>query len=209
MISKKEFEYTVGRNLAKYRKEKKLTQMQVAEMAELSVPFYASVELGNKGLSAYSLYKLSAALGVDINCLLSDDILDERAKNIEALLSGKTERVKLAAEKLVGLLVESIWQKRRIVNSTKPTIRRLNFCDIYFLKISVHVCISVAQQENTVAILPKIWKRPCSSLGEQGLSSMEKQKNFPGLLCPESLEDTAFDAMSSKLADNDGGATQT
>ena len=38
---------------------------------------------------------------------------------------------------------------------------------------------------------------------------MEKQKNFPGLLCPESLEDTAFDAMSSKLADNDGGATQT
>ena len=51
MISKKEFEYTVGRNLAKYRKEKKLTQMQVAEMAELSVPFYASVELGNKGLS--------------------------------------------------------------------------------------------------------------------------------------------------------------
>ena len=41
------------------------------------------------------------------------------------------------------------------------------------------------------------------------MSSMEKQKNFPGLLCPESLEDTAFDAMSSKLADNDGGATQT
>ena len=34
MISKKEFEYTVGRNLAKYRKEKKLTQMQVAEMAD-------------------------------------------------------------------------------------------------------------------------------------------------------------------------------
>ena len=102
-----------------------------------------------------------------------------------------------------------IWQKRRIVNSTKPTIRRLNFCDIYFLKISVHVCISVAQQENAAAILPKIWKSPSSSLGEQGLSSMEKQKNFPGLLCPESLEDTAFDEMSSKLADNDGGATQT
>ena len=71
-----------------------------------------------------------------------------------------------------------IWQKRRIVNSTKPTIRRLNFCDIYFLKISVHVCISVAQQENAAAILPKIWKNPCSSLGEQGLSSMEKRKNF-------------------------------
>ena len=80
-----------------------------------------------------------------------------------------------------------IWQKRRIVNSTKPTIRRLNFCDIYFLKISVHVCISVAQQENTVAILPKIWKRPCSSLGEQGLSSMEKQKNFRAFCARKAL----------------------
>ena len=80
-----------------------------------------------------------------------------------------------------------LWQKRRIVNSTKPTIRRLNFCDIYFLKISVHVCISVAQQENTVAILPKIWKRPCSSLGEQGLSSMEKQKNFRAFCARKAL----------------------
>ena len=87
-------------------------------------------------------------------------------------------------------------------------VYNLNFCDIYFLKISVHVCISIAQQENAAAILPKIWKSPCSSLGEQGLSSMEKQKNFPGLLCPESLEDTAFDAMSSKLADNDGRVSQ-
>ena len=67
-----------------------------------------ALSLETKDFSAYSLYKLSAALGVDINCLLSDDIPDERAKNIEALLSGKTERVKLAAEKLVGLLVESI-----------------------------------------------------------------------------------------------------
>ena len=80
-----------------------------------------------------------------------------------------------------------IWQKRRIVNSTKPTIRRLNFCDIYFLKISVHVCISPAQQENTAAILPKIWKSPCSSLGEQGLSSMEKQKIFRAFCARKAL----------------------
>lgn len=124
MISKKEFEYTVGRNLAKYRNEKKLTQMQVAEMAELSVPFYASVELGNKGLSAYSLYKLSAALGVDINCLLSDDIPDERAKNIEALLSGKTERVKLAAEK-IGRTACRKHRVRSKINSQKIKRGRL------------------------------------------------------------------------------------
>ena len=45
--------------------------------------------------------------------------------------------------------------------------------------------------------------------GRTGTVINGKTKKFPGLLCPESLEDTAFDAMSSKLADNDGGATQT
>ena len=64
MISKKEFEYTVGRNLAKYRKEKKLTQMQVAEMAELSVPFYASVEL----VLLHSLNNLTLACSSRQDC---------------------------------------------------------------------------------------------------------------------------------------------
>ena len=45
--------------------------------------------------------------------------------------------------------------------------------------------------------------------GRTGAVINGKAKKFPSLLCPESLEDTAFDAMSSKLADNDGGATQT
>lgn len=45
--------------------------------------------------------------------------------------------------------------------------------------------------------------------GRTGSVINGKTKNFSGLLCPESLEDTAFDAMSSKLADNDGGEWRT
>lgn len=37
----------------------------------------------------------------------------------------------------------------------------------------------------------------------------EKIKKFPSLLGPESLDDTAFDAVSSKLADHDGGEQRT
>ena len=61
------------------------------------------------------------------------------------------------------------------------------FVIFIFLKISVHVYISVSQQENAAAILPKIWKSPCSSLGEQGLSSMEKQKNFRAFYARKAL----------------------
>ena len=35
-----------------------------------------------------------------------------------------------------------------------------------------------------------------------------KIKKFPSLLSPESLDDTAFDAVSSKLADHDGRVSQ-
>ena len=72
MISKKEFEYTVGRNLAKYRKEKKLTQMQVAEMAELSVPFYASVELGKRNISIVNIEKIANGLEISLSELFKD-----------------------------------------------------------------------------------------------------------------------------------------
>ena len=36
-----------------------------------------------------------------------------------------------------------------------------------------------------------------------------KIKKFPSLLSPESIDDTAFDAVSSKLADYDGGEQRT
>ena len=58
---------------------------------------------------------------------------------------------------------------------------------LVYNQISVHVCISIAQQENAAAILPKIWKSPCSSLGEQGLSSMEKQKIFRAFCARKAL----------------------
>ena len=41
--------------------------------------------------------------------------------------------------------------------------------------------------------------------GRTGSVINGKNKKFFGPFVPGSLEDTAFDAMSSKLADNDGG----
>ena len=45
--------------------------------------------------------------------------------------------------------------------------------------------------------------------GRTGAVINGKTKKFPSLLGPESLDDTAFGAVSSKLADNDGGEWRT
>ena len=90
MISKKEFEYTVGRNLAKYRNEKKLTQMQVAEMAELSVPFYASVELGNKGAGQAALDGAADGFMTGGFCALGGSVVGGAVRTIRNAKSGIT-----------------------------------------------------------------------------------------------------------------------
>ena len=42
------------------------------------------------------------------------------------------------------------------------------------------------------------------TLLKNGVCHQRKSKKIPSLLSPESLDDTAFDAVSSKLADHDG-----
>ena len=48
-----------------------------------------------------------------------------------------------------------------------------------------------------------------ATLRKNGVCHQWKNKKFPSRKSPESLDDTAFDAVSSKLADHDGGEWRT
>lgn len=85
-----------------------MTQEELAEKAGLSTPFLANLERGTKGMSIFSLRELSSALGISTDCLLFEDNANGHIKNIEMLLRDKPERIIVAAEKLVRLLVESM-----------------------------------------------------------------------------------------------------
>ncbi len=60
----------IGENLRKARKKRKLTQIELANLAEMDANYYAQVERGEKNVSSKILQKLIEALKVK-----SSDIL--------------------------------------------------------------------------------------------------------------------------------------
>ena len=64
MKSANEKLHIFGKNIAKYRKEKKLTQNQLAELLDITREHLAKVETAKKGISINLLFKLSETLKV-------------------------------------------------------------------------------------------------------------------------------------------------
>lgn len=65
---------TVASNIRKYRKEKNITQEQLAVDIGVSPEFYRKFEstLGSEGISLINVYKISIVLGVKIDSLFED-----------------------------------------------------------------------------------------------------------------------------------------
>ena len=53
-----------GLNVVFYRKRKKLTQLQLAELADIDRSHISAIELGNVGVSMDVIFKLADVLGI-------------------------------------------------------------------------------------------------------------------------------------------------
>lgn len=65
----------VGKNVAAYRKAKKLSQAQLAVIADLDRSFISEIENGKKNISIFVLEKIAHALGVRMADLLGESPL--------------------------------------------------------------------------------------------------------------------------------------
>lgn len=63
----------IGERLRAHRKEKGLTQAQVANMLEMSCNFYGDIERGNCRLSIEKLVLVHKLLGIDLTFLLTGE----------------------------------------------------------------------------------------------------------------------------------------
>lgn len=63
----------VGRNLARLRREKGLTQEQVAERSGFSQQYLSGLERGRRNPTVVTLYELAQALGVSHTELVKPD----------------------------------------------------------------------------------------------------------------------------------------
>lgn len=63
----------VGRNLARLRREKGLTQEQIAERSGFSQQYLSGLERGRRNPTVVTLYELAQALGVSHTELVKPD----------------------------------------------------------------------------------------------------------------------------------------
>jgi len=62
--------------LLQFRKARKLTQVQVANLARISRSYYADIERGRRDPSGRAAKRIADALGFDMNLFFADERLE-------------------------------------------------------------------------------------------------------------------------------------
>lgn len=86
---------SIGENIRKYRKARKMTQESLAERAGLSVNYIGSIERGEKLPSLETFIEIVDQLGVTADCILQD-----------VVRANYDLKISMLNEKLVGLSTE-------------------------------------------------------------------------------------------------------
>ena len=107
---------SIGENIRKYRKTKKMTQEMLAERAGLSVNYIGSIERGEKLPSLETFIVILNQLGVTADCILQDVV----QANYELKMSLLNEKLsvlspdqRVTVEDVVDVLVRRLKNGRR------------------------------------------------------------------------------------------------
>lgn len=91
--------YEIGQRIRSYRREKGLSQEQLAEKVNISVTHMSHIETGNTKLSLPVLVDIAGALQVGADDLLTDGVQAADAEYILKLTAGCTpEQMELICE---------------------------------------------------------------------------------------------------------------
>lgn len=100
----------LGNRIRYYRKQKHLSQEQLAELCNFHPTYIGQLERGEKNATLESIYKLSQGLGVSLNVLLEDiDVINAASEN--AALKVYHKLIKLPEReqsKIVSIVTEII-----------------------------------------------------------------------------------------------------
>lgn len=100
----KDIKFTIADNVRFYREKANLTQMELAERAELSIDSVKRIESGKRGMSLENFLRISEALRVPLSFLVysqEDRRLDE--ERIKEILKERSDKQK---EYLIHMLQE-------------------------------------------------------------------------------------------------------
>lgn len=107
---------SIGENIRKYRKTKKMTQETLAERAGLSVNYIGSIERGEKLPSLETFIVILNQLGVTADCILQDVVQANYELKMSLLnekLSVLSSDQRATVEDVVDVLVRRLKNGRR------------------------------------------------------------------------------------------------
>ena len=93
----------IGLRIQEVRKEQNMTREELAEKAEISTKFLYEIEIGKKGLSAESVLKISRALSISSDYLLTGE---GKSKSKYSKFDNLSQKQLKRLEKIVKLTYE-------------------------------------------------------------------------------------------------------
>lgn len=94
-----------------YREQEGLSQYALAAKIGVTQPYFNSIEKGEKEMSITVFNRLSNALGVSMNTLLSANRNDSSIKNINAMLAGQTKENLESMERMTRFYLKELERK--------------------------------------------------------------------------------------------------
>ena len=100
-IDKSMLNKEIGRRVREMREYHEFTREKLAEYADISVQFLASIETGQKSMTTHTLYKMSKALNVSTDYLVTGKASSPETSKISLILETLSEDEKFLAEHLL------------------------------------------------------------------------------------------------------------
>lgn len=91
----------MGKRISERRKDMKLSQEELAELAEVSPQLLSTAERGTKALRPENLLKISTALGVSVDYILTGEIIDKDLSIISDKLKNASSTQLRSIEKII------------------------------------------------------------------------------------------------------------
>lgn len=89
----KDKRYIIADNVRLYRRKEELTQMELAELADLSLASIKRIENGSRTMSLENFLRISDALHVPLSLLVCEnDLVMSEVEKVKIIFEGRDER---------------------------------------------------------------------------------------------------------------------
>ena len=105
MFDTQKFLKEMGRRMYAQRKQLGLTQEQVAELADISPQLLSNAENGTPVIGSDKLYRISLALGVSADYLLSGELSGKDIQILENKLQNLSPEKRLAIQQITDIIM--------------------------------------------------------------------------------------------------------